>query len=157
MYKNNLNVNPQIWQYGGLRMNEVNFLKFCLYVKLILKQDSIECEPKYNFGILIEEFVEGRPTVSPSQLWYYLEQKWSRTIVEYGLSVGNGWFNCDILESVECDNRYISDTYKLIYDEISKEVSTTTITLDDVVRYYNPKSPNDLLGYIQHGYLSRLF
>lgn len=141
MIKNSFDVNPQMWEYGGLRMNEVNFLKFCLYIKLLSAKDSMEIDTDYyNFIDLACIFTEGRPTVSYNQLWYYLK-KWTYRFIEYGTSIGDSWISWDVFDNQES---YL-DTYLKIYNEVKEQVSTKPITIEMVMGYYNPKDPEDIL------------
>lgn len=141
MKQNNLNINPQMWKYGGLRFNEVNFLKFCLYIKLIMKRDHIENNIDYWYTTLAEVFVEGRPTVSLSQLLYYIYKWHQSNIMESGVSIRSGWFEYEMFKKDPCNGL----TYNKVYEEVEEQVRTKDITIDMVMGYYNPKEPEDIL------------
>lgn len=144
MKRNSLGLNPQMWEYGGLRMNEVNFLKFCLYIHLIKERDK-DSENPYNtcwFPDLINESLGGRPTVSEGQLWYYV-YKWNHQFICPSVSLRSGWFEWKKFQSGE----YYLDTYLKIYNEIEEQVRTKDLTIDMVMKYYNPKEPTDILPF----------
>lgn len=142
MKKNSLEINPQMWEYGGLRMNEVNFLKFCLYIKLIMERGKLENQCEYWFDSLADIFIEGRSVVSFNQLWYYIERKWN-FLVEWGTSIRSGWINYGCFNMIPYNN-----TYKKVYDEIKKIVDEhPNLTIDMVMKYYNPKESTDILSF----------